>query len=124
MPRRGMCSWITLSLGLAPDILPNITPYRMPIALACLLAIFFVIMHGLWRERRHWLQNHPELANAATAFFLCLCAYAISAVFEHLSYQRYFWLLVALSSAAARIIHSQREAQGMAEPFSFQGGSL
>ncbi len=94
------------------------------IGLACLLAIFFVIMHGLWRERRHWLQNHPELANAATAFFLCLCAYAISAVFEHLSYQRYFWLLVALSSAAARIIHSQREAQGMAEPFSFQGGSL
>jgi O-antigen ligase len=94
------------------------------IGLACLLAIFFVIMHGLWRERRHRLQNHPELANAATAFFLCLCAYAISAVFAHLSYQRYFWLLVALSSATARIIHSQRETQGMAESFSFQDGSL
>jgi hypothetical protein len=91
--------------------------------LACLLAILFVIMHGLWRERRHWMQSHPELASAATAFFLCLCAYAISAVFAHLSYQRYFWLLVALSSAAARIIHSQREEQGMGKSFSLQGGT-
>jgi hypothetical protein len=92
--------------------------------LACLLAILFVIMQGLWRERRHRMQSHPELANAATAFFLCLCAYAISAVFAHLSYQRYFWLLAALSSAAARIIHSQREEQRMGESFSFEGGRL
>jgi len=32
--------------------------------------------------------------------------------------------LVALSSAAVRIIHSQREEQGMGESFSFQDGSL
>jgi O-antigen ligase len=92
--------------------------------LACLLGIFFVIMHGLWKERRHWMQSHPEMANCATAFFLCLCAYAISAVVAHLSYQRYFWLLVALSSAAARIIHSMREEQGMGEPLLLQGESL
>jgi O-antigen ligase len=85
--------------------------------LACLLAILFVIMRGLWRERRHWMQSNPEIANWATAFFLCLCAYAISAVFAHLTYLRYFWVLVALSSAAARITHSQREEQGMGKSF-------
>lgn len=83
------------------------------IGLACSLAIFFVIMHELWKERRLWMQSHPEIASWATAFFLCLCAYAISAVFAHLSYQRYFWVLVALSSAAVRIIHSMREEQEM-----------
>jgi hypothetical protein len=92
--------------------------------LACLLAIFFVIMHALWKERRHWMQRHPEIASWATALFLCLCAYAISAVVAHLSYQRYFWVLVALSSAAARIIHSQREEEGMGESFLLQGESL
>ena len=87
--------------------------------MACLLAIFFVIMHELWKERRLWMQSNPEIASWATAFFLCLCAYAISAVFAHLSYQRYFWVLVALSSAAVRIIHSMREEQEM--PFLNQG---
>jgi putative inorganic carbon (hco3(-)) transporter len=92
--------------------------------LACLLAIFFVIMHGLWKERRRWLQSQPEIANWATAFFLCLAAYAISAVVAHLSYQRYFWVLVALSSAAARIIHSMYEEQGVGEAFFPQTESL
>lgn len=81
------------------------------IGLACFLAIVFVIMQQLWNERRRWLQSRPELANFATAFFLSLSAYVISAVFNHLSYQRYFWLLLALSSAAARIVHSQRDTQ-------------
>jgi len=88
---------------------------------ACLLAIFFVIMQGLWKERRRWLQSRPELASLATAFFLCLCAYAMSAAFIHLSYQRYFWLLMALSSAAARIVHSTREQQAIGEPFLSEG---
>jgi hypothetical protein len=66
-------------------------------------------MRELWSGRRRWLQSHPENAYWATGFFLCLCAYAISAVFAHLSYQRYFWVLVALSSAAARIVHSMSE---------------
>ena len=85
--------------------------------LVCLLAILFVIMRGLWSGRRRWLQSHPENVYWTTAFFLCLCAYAISAVFNHLSYQRYFWLLVALSSATARIVHSMSE-DGISESLS------
>lgn len=77
--------------------------------LACLLGILFVIMWELWKEHHHWWQNNPEIAIWASAFFLCLCAYAISAVFNHLSYQRYLWLLVALASATSRIVRSLGE---------------
>jgi hypothetical protein len=77
------------------------------IGLACFLSIIFVIMHKLWQERRRFMQSRPELAHTATAFLLCLAAYAISALFAHLSFQRYFWLLVGLSSAAIRIVHSR-----------------
>jgi len=38
------------------------------------------------------------------AFYLCLVAYLISAIFAHLSYQRYFWLLMALCSATIHIL--------------------
>jgi O-antigen ligase len=76
------------------------------IGLMCLLSVLFVIMRGLWKTRSLLKTRHLDLANAAGAFFLSLSAYLISAIFAHLSYQRYFWLLVALSSAALRIVRS------------------
>jgi putative inorganic carbon (hco3(-)) transporter len=94
------------------------------IGLACFLSIPFVIMRGLWKERKRLAQSHPELADTATAFFLSLTAYAISAVFDHLSYQRYFWLLMALSSAAIRIAHSRSEEQVIDESTSLQSEPL
>jgi O-antigen ligase len=86
------------------------------IGLVSLLAIFVAIMHGLWMERKRLVLIHPELADTATAFFLCMVGYAISAAFAHLSYQRYFWLLLALCSAAIRILHTEFSEQ--AEPSS------
>ena len=75
------------------------------IGLLSLLAIIFAVMRGLWKEHQRLVRSYPELDQVAVGFFLSLTAYAISAVFAHLSYQRYFWLLVAVSSAAVRIIH-------------------
>jgi len=91
------------------------------IGFVSLLAIPFVVMRELWKEHRSLEQTHPELRNWAGAFFLCLCGYAITAIFDHLSYQRYFWLLVAVCSAAARIVRSERNAQDVKGSFSFQG---
>src|SRR5436305_15071043 len=91
------------------------------ICFVSLLAFPFVIMRELWKEHRSLEQTHPELRNWAGAFFLCLCCYAITAIFDHLSYQRYFWLLVAVCSAAARIVRSERNAQDVKGSFSFQG---
>lgn len=90
------------------------------IGFVSLLAIPLVIMRALWKENRSLAQTHPELRYWAGAFFLCLCGYAITAIFDHLSYQRYFWLLLALCSAAARIVHSEGEAQDLEGSSSFQ----
>ena len=61
-------------------------------------------MHQLWQLRVRWSQRYPDLANLATAFLLALIAYLATGVFLHLSYSRYFWLLMALSGAAIRTI--------------------
>ena len=86
------------------------------IGLLSLLAIIFVVMWGLWREHQRLARRRPELDYVAVGFFLSLTAYAISAVFAHLSYQRYFWLLVAVSSAAVRIIHQSSQEDRWCEP--------
>jgi O-antigen ligase len=84
------------------------------IGLLSFLSIMFVIMRGLWKARGRLKRIRPDLAATASAFLLCLAAYSISAIFDHLSYQRYLWLLLALSSATTRIVHSQEWS--MSEP--------
>jgi putative inorganic carbon (hco3(-)) transporter len=79
------------------------------IGFAFLMSILLALMHGLWKERRRLAECRPELSQLATGFFLALAAYAVSAIFDHLSYQRYFWLLLALASAAVRVIHAESE---------------
>ena len=74
------------------------------LGLASFLAIIVAIMTGLWRAWRRLRHQGSELADTAIAFFLSLVAYLISAVFAHLSYQRYFWLLMALCSATIHIL--------------------
>jgi len=74
------------------------------LGLASFLAIILAIMHGLWKVWKRLQYEGSEFADAAMAFFLCLVAYLISAIFAHLSYQRYFWLLMALSSATIHIL--------------------
>jgi len=74
------------------------------LGLASFMAIILAIMHGLWRVSRRLQDKGSEYADTATAFLLCLVAYLISAIFAHLSYQRYFWLLMALCSATIHIL--------------------
>jgi len=74
------------------------------LGLASFLAIILAIMHGLWKVWKRLQYEGSEFADAAMAFFLCLVAYLISAIFAHLSYQRYFWLLMALCGATIHIL--------------------
>mgnify|MGYP006176969325 CR=1 FL=1 len=46
-----------------------------------------------------WLNRRPELADLATGFILALGAYLGTGVFLHLSYERYYWILIALAAA-------------------------
>jgi len=75
--------------------------------LACFLAIVGLIQFRLWRAWRRWRGEREELAGLAMGFFIAICGYLVSALFLHLSYQRYFWLLLGLAAAALHILRSE-----------------
>lgn len=65
----------------------------------------FVAMVGaalilLHRATRYWRRLDPERSMIASSIFFGLVAYLASAAFLHLSYQRYFWIVLALASSA------------------------
>jgi len=88
---------------------------RGVIGATCFLSILATILYGLWKARTLFKDENSELPLIASAFFLSLSGYAVSSLFAHLAYQRYFWMLLALSSAAIRIIYSSSETAAMEE---------
>ena len=46
----------------------------------------------------------------STGFFLALSAYLTTGLFLHLSYARYYWLILALSGATAYVVRRAMEA--------------
>ena len=76
--------------------------------------IFGATLMGLWRVRRLWLdRGDTARAGWATAFALAVIGYMLTAVFLHLAYMRYFWLLMALANSAIWIL--RRDARESAE---------
>jgi hypothetical protein len=69
----------------------------------CLGGVFVVTLRELARARRRCLERAPELAALASGFLIAVVAYMASAVFLHFAFVRYFWLLMALAAATARI---------------------
>lgn len=72
-----------------------------------LIAFLGAVIVTLWqlaRARRAAMLTRPDLAAMATGFLLAIVAYLASGLFLHLSYARYFWLILALGGAAAVII--------------------
>jgi O-antigen ligase len=63
-----------------------------------------VTMWQLARVRRTAMKVRPDLAAMATGFLLALVGYLASGLFLHLSYARYYWLILALAGAAAVIV--------------------
>lgn len=80
------------------------------VGLSVFLAIVGTTLLQLWRARQRFLHDRPELASWATGFGLATMAYLTTAVFLHLSYPRYFWLLIALANAVIYIL-SREEAE-------------
>ncbi len=88
------------------------------LGLACFLTAVLVTLHGIIVARRRLLRSPPgetpaakserlELAHVATGLLLAMIAYLASALFLHLAYIRFFYLLLALASAAGGIALSQ-----------------
>lgn len=67
-------------------------------------AAFFAMVGAalilLHRATRYWRRLDPERSMIASSIFFGLVAYLASAAFLHLSYQRYFWIVLALASSA------------------------
>ena len=67
------------------------------------------LMRQLWQFRSRFRNQHPELEMLAAGVFLGLTAYIATAVFLHLAFQRYFWLLLGLAAVTVRILRLHEE---------------
>jgi hypothetical protein len=65
----------------------------------------------LYRGAQQWRERDPDRALLASSFFFALFAYLACAVFLHLSYQRYFWVLLALASAVIWALRQEAECE-------------
>jgi O-antigen ligase len=70
-----------------------------------LVALFTV--RGLWLARRRFMPARADLVHIATALLLGIFGYFGTAMFLHLSYQRYYWFLMALAGAALLIFEKE-----------------
>lgn len=77
------------------------------LGLGAFLAIVGTIQLRLWRAWRRWRNERQDLAGLALGFFVSISGYLVSAVFLHLSYQRYYWLLLGLAAAALQVLASE-----------------
>lgn len=76
------------------------------------MGIVFLMLYRLVNVRGLWSTSRPELAHLATAFIFSILGYLSTAIFLHLSYQRYFWLFLALAGAFVQILNSFAPNQG------------
>ncbi len=88
------------------------------LGLACFASVVFVTLHGLYRARMRWAAERPELANMATAYLLAVVAYLATALFLHMSYVRFFYLILGLAGAATCVagVHTTAVMEPAARP--------
>jgi hypothetical protein len=77
------------------------------IGITSFMAIALFMIYRLWQARRRFLATRPDLAQLAVALILSICAYLGSAMFLHLSFQRYYWFTLALAGAALQIFAAE-----------------
>jgi O-antigen ligase len=73
------------------------------IGLAVFLIIAFLTVRMLLRARRASLDRRPDLERLTTPFLLALMTYYVTGIFLHLSFARFYWLMLAVAGAAAII---------------------
>jgi O-antigen ligase len=81
------------------------------IGFSAFMAVIGATLVPLWRLRRRLRATRPDLANIAASLFLSVVGYLYTGVFLHLSYERYFWMLLAVAAAAAAVIRHDAGAE-------------
>jgi O-antigen ligase len=71
--------------------------------LVVFMIALLLTMRMLLQARRASIDRRPDLERLATPFLLSLMTYAVTGLFLHLSFARFFWLMLAVATAAAVI---------------------
>jgi O-antigen ligase len=95
----------------AHSFFPGVAAESGILGLICIMLILFIPLWDLVRARKQWLASHPDWSYLATAFFQVLVSYMVTGLFLHLSYQRFFYLMIALAVVAS----SFKEADTLVE---------
>lgn len=64
-------------------------------------------LYQLVRVRKRYAQACPDMAHMATGFVLAIVAYLATGMFLHFAYIRFFWLILALTSAASYVADAE-----------------
>ncbi len=73
------------------------------IGITVFLIIVGLTMRDLARARRAVRSVDPLMANLTTGFMLAIVAYLATGIFLHMSFIRYFWLMLALAAATGLV---------------------
>lgn len=76
--------------------------------IAMLLGAVGVTAYQLANLQRYWRTRDPQLAALASSLLFALAAYMVTAVFLHLSYQRYFWTILSLANSTIWVLAGER----------------
>jgi len=71
------------------------------------MTIILILIYRLWLVKKRWHKKKPELANIAAGVMFGIFGYLGTAIFLHLSYQRYLWLMLGIAGAVIQISNSQ-----------------
>jgi O-antigen ligase len=80
------------------------------------LAMVLVPMRVILGARRRLAGRRPSLSYLTIGFGFALLAYLGTGIFLHLSYVRYFWLMLALADTAALIARRAAREEPAARP--------
>jgi O-antigen ligase len=84
------------------------------VGLTVFLIVAFLTIRMLLQARRLSLARRPDLERLTTPYLLALLTYYVTGLFLHLSFARFYWLMLAVAGAAAVI--TLREAASSPAP--------
>jgi putative inorganic carbon (hco3(-)) transporter len=89
------------------------------VGLTAFLLMLWAVVRPMFALRRYWAQSHPEYVHILTSLLLGLLAFLVTSIFLHLSFTRYFYLLLGLCGAATAIYTHRVEPPATAPLKSF-----
>jgi putative inorganic carbon (hco3(-)) transporter len=86
------------------------------------LLIAYSVVRMLLAARRASIVKRPDLERLTTPFLLALMTYYVTGMFLHLSFARFYWLMLAVATAAAVV--TLREMASADEPAAAEARSM